>query len=79
MKLKEAFLKALETIGQIASEAIVYVFVACVSFGLGHMVHWMEANGGSALFIWMASFCEYAMFALDIYAILKRVWTHINH
>lgn len=77
-KLKKSFSSSLEAVGELCSVALVFIVIALIAVGLGHFIHWVEDLGASTAVVLLLKFTEHALLVLDVAALLKRVWHHLN-
>ena len=73
---KVSFLKGLETIGELTSTAMVFVAIGLLSYGVGLLVHLMQAHGGDPVSVLMLQFAERAILFVDIFGLICRVVKH---
>lgn len=68
---------ALGNIGELICVSLIFVAVALLAFSLGSLIHWMELNGAHIVLVYTLKVGEWAITALDVYALVRRVWRHL--
>lgn len=77
--MKKMFLKGLEKVGEMLCVAMVFAAIALISFGLGLLVHFFEANGADPHAIALLKAAELIVLAVDVWGLIVHVLVHAIH